>query len=25
MKEYFKPLARFKKREHPFDIGMPFS
>ncbi|WP_419802150.1 hypothetical protein [Mucilaginibacter sp.] len=25
MKEYFKPLASFKKREHPFDIGMPFS
>jgi hypothetical protein len=25
MKEYFKPLARFKKREHPFDIGMPLS
>ncbi|WP_299289350.1 hypothetical protein [uncultured Mucilaginibacter sp.] len=25
MKEYFKPLARFKKREHPFDIGKPFS
>jgi hypothetical protein len=24
-KEYFKPLARFKKSEHLFDIGMPFS
>ncbi|WP_439697968.1 hypothetical protein ACFGVS_06620 [Mucilaginibacter sp. AW1-7] len=24
-KEYFKPCIRFKRREHPFDIGMPFS
>jgi hypothetical protein len=24
-KEYFKPCLRFKKREHPYDIGMPFS
>lgn len=25
MKEYFKPRARFKQKEHPFDIGMAFS
>ncbi|MEO6520863.1 MAG: hypothetical protein ABIN91_04240 [Mucilaginibacter sp.] len=24
-KEYFKPCLRFKRREHPYDIGMPFS
>jgi hypothetical protein len=24
-KEYFKPCVRFKRRAHPFDIGMPFS
>ncbi len=24
-KEYFKPCIRFKRREHPYDIGMPFS
>ncbi len=24
-KEYFKPCVRFKRREHPFDIGMSFS
>lgn len=25
MKEYFKPRPRFGKREHPYDIGRPFS
>lgn len=25
MKEYFKPRSRFKRKEHPFDIGMAFS
>jgi len=25
MKEFFKPVARFKRRAHPFDIGMPLS
>lgn len=25
MKEYFKPRARFKRKEHPFDIGMVFT
>jgi hypothetical protein len=25
MKEYFKPIPRFQKRTHPYDIGMPYS
>ena len=25
MKEYFKPRARFNRKEHPFDIGRAFS
>lgn len=25
MKEYFRPRRRFGKREHPYDIGRPFS
>jgi hypothetical protein len=25
MKEYFKPVPRFQKRTHPYDIGMPYS
>lgn len=25
MKEYFKPRPRFRKREHPYDIGRPFT
>lgn len=25
MKEYFKPRPRFGKREHPYDIGRPFT